>query len=313
MVLILPLVACACSGQSGSEVSGPTLGFVWDPAARLIRPIAGVAGAAFLATPMELGFAVRSAVVSPRQDFALVLPEAGSALKLVRLRDRIAEVRTVEGALPDPDGILFSPSGTAAALYAEATGAIQVITGLPDRNVIRRETTLANPEESLRVMALSDDGELLLTGARMLGPEPGFRELPVGGPVSALAFRPQSHDLLIATPESILLVRDVDTAAQFQVVDPAAGAVALAFSTDGKRGFAVHAAEGAITVFRLDQGTSTRIACRTSPRVLQALRGNDVFRLNEISEGPLWLLDAGEVDARVWFVPPATSDAGGAQ
>jgi hypothetical protein len=321
MVLILPLLACACWGQSGSEVAGPTLGFVWDPAARLLRPIAGMAGAAFVAKPMELGFALRSAAVSPRQDFALVLPEAGSELRLVRLREAAAPARAIDGALPDPDRIVFSPSGTAAALYVESAGTIQVITGLPERNTILRETVLSSPEERLLAIAVSDDGELLLTGtvqssARMLGPE-GFRDLPVAGPVSALAFRPHSHDALIATPDGVRMVRDIDTAARFQVVNPATDTVALAFSTDGKRAFAAHAEEGAITLFHLEQGTSTRIASRTRPQILYPLRGNDIFRdifrINEISDGPLWLLDAGDAEPRVWFVPPATSDAGGAQ
>ena len=67
-------------------------------------------GAATLGDPLNLGFALASATVSPRQDFALALRADDSSLVLVRA-GRFAAIPKTR---PAPALMVFSPAGTAA-------------------------------------------------------------------------------------------------------------------------------------------------------------------------------------------------------
>src|ERR1700722_13633409 len=64
-------VCCLVLATSGllvgqqSSLQGPVAGFVFDNAARVLRPIQGVPGASLLGDPVNFGFALSTAYVSP--------------------------------------------------------------------------------------------------------------------------------------------------------------------------------------------------------------------------------------------------------
>src|SRR5438105_2056639 len=60
------------------SLSGPSLGFLFDPQAQAIRNLQGIPGSAVVGESLALGFSVTSAVFSPVQDYALATGGDGS-------------------------------------------------------------------------------------------------------------------------------------------------------------------------------------------------------------------------------------------
>jgi hypothetical protein len=314
VAILLAISAVPLCGQPG-QVGGPVVGFVFDGSLRALRPILGIPGASTLGTPLDAGLELSSATVAPRQDSAVAIDSGGSP-HLLRLGSGVAEVRC--GACPSTaDAAVFSPSGSAVALYA--AGRVQIVTGLPDAPAagagfevgspsrLGRGRTLAPP------MALSDDGAWLLVSARgsvdLFAANGGPRQLLETGAYPLVAFAAGSHDAAVADVRgaALVLFHDVAGASTQQPLATPGGiryAGALAFSADGSRLFLASAAEQSVAVIDLASGTRTVATCDCTPTGLAAM--GKVVRLNEAGAGPLWLLDAdGAAGPRVVFVPAA--------
>jgi hypothetical protein len=109
---IIGLVCAGTSpvrGQQGS-IAGPLSGFAFDNSARVLRPIRGIPGAALIGDPVQFGFDLASANVSPSLDSALVLSAAGASgnMHLFRLNNGTPVERTVDG-LAAAQRIVYSP------------------------------------------------------------------------------------------------------------------------------------------------------------------------------------------------------------
>ena len=76
-----PLLLC---GQQ-SQITGPVSGYIFDSAARGLRPVLGMPGASLLGDPLDFGLPLTSVSVAPRQDAALVTATDGVALETVAL------------------------------------------------------------------------------------------------------------------------------------------------------------------------------------------------------------------------------------
>jgi hypothetical protein len=316
IAVLLALSATALPGQSG-QIAGPVIGFVWDSSARALRPVLGIPGASTLGDPLgdplNTGLALSSATVAPHQDSAIAFAADGS-LHLLRLGAGVTEVLC--GACPSTaDAAVFSPSGTAVALYS--AGRAQIVTGLPGAPVAgasfevgaSRDHALAPP------LALSDDGAWLLASSRvavnLFGSNGGPRQLLATGPGALVAFAAGSHDAAIADPSgaALMLFHDVageSTQQALAAPDEVRQAAALAFSADGSRLFLASRADQSIAAIDIASGTSTVSACNCALSGLVSM-GN-VLRLNELGNGPLWLLDAsGSAAPKVVFVPAAAA------
>src|SRR5271157_5351517 len=125
---LLGLAVPLLLAQQGS-IAGPISGYVFDRTAHVLRPVLGIAGAAVLGDGVNFGLAVASVYVSPRQDSAVVVG-VDRSLHLFRLNSGTAAEVAVNGLAGLPEGVAFSPSGTAAAIYA--AGRVQLVAGLPD-------------------------------------------------------------------------------------------------------------------------------------------------------------------------------------
>jgi len=304
---LLGLAAPTVFAQQG-RVAGPVAGYVFDGAARVVRPVLGIPGASVLGEPVDLGIAVATASVAPRLDSLLAVAADGS-FHIFNLTAGAAKEAGVSGIAASPERIAFSPTGSAAALYAG--GKIQIVTGLPASpaagSTFDLSSLLALPGKGHRPLAgafaVSDDGAYLLVaegaGVQLFGPG-GTRQI-VSTRNTAVAFLPGSHDAAVAG-SSVTLLKDVGGAATAQVLaesDPSLNSLGLAYSADATKLYL--ASSQGIAAFDLPSGTRTAIPCDCSPAGITGM-GN-VFRLNEAGPSPLWLLDANAATPRIVFVP----------
>lgn len=315
------VLACGLLAGQQSTVAGPVAGFVFDGAARVLRPIQGVPGASLLGGAVNFGFALAAVYVSPRQDSAFVVG-ADNSLHLFRLNSgAVAEVGL--GSLAGvPQTVVFSPSGTAAALVS--MGKARVLTGLPNapalvatvavpgsRPVAARPGRTSPARTPISALALSDDGAYLLTvsdgSVRLLNSQGENRSLLLAESDAFVAFAPGGHDAAVMDSTSgLTLLRDAAGAATPQVLATPGGALidpaGLAFSRDGATLYVASATAQTVTAFNLAAGGSrSAIGCACTPSTLVPM-GN-LFRLNDLGPGPLWLLDTGGANPRMVFVP----------
>ncbi len=207
------LAACALHAQPAG-LQSPVSGFVFDGSSKTLRQIQGIPGAALIGAGVDFGMPVTAAAVSPKMDSAIVLSADGTPHIFV-LRAASAVEATPAGLLA-AQRIIFSPSGTAAALYAR--GSVQVVRGLPGsatlgfeiRLQLHQKTRVAAANESL---AISDDGAYLLhaTGGpvELIGLAGDSRKLMDAAPGALAVFAPESHDAAVIHSGKLTIFRDV--------------------------------------------------------------------------------------------------------
>jgi len=314
---LIAILACCPSmfihGQQ-NQVSSPVAGYVFDGVA--LRPIAGVPGGATLGGALDLALAPNDAAISPSLDSVIVTAADGS-LHLFRLNgNRAAEV-SWNGVSRGPAQIVYSPSGTAAAIYASRR--IQVVKGLPDSPVLAFAAEPGPSPKSLtrlagspapQAVAVSDDAGWLL-----LATEGRVRAVSSSGASSVLlegtrgvsvAFAPGSHTaaVLNAVSASRLLFDDVSQAPNQARHLPTPGftePAGLAFAADGKAVVAADRTARSVRMINFGAGAATMLECACAPTAV-ARMGN-LFRLTDAGSGPVWLVDAGVTPPRIAFVP----------
>jgi DNA-binding beta-propeller fold protein YncE len=317
--LLVLLGAGLLHGQQGS-IAGPSAGFVFDTSSHALRGIRGIPGASLIGDPVDFGFQPAWASVSPGLDSA-VAADAQGATHLFQLNGGKAAEHTVDG-IATAQHVIFSPSGTAAALYGGSS--VQMLKGLPDAPVVAgtlsfgvdagtqfAAASLGKTRRSTgEPLAISDDGAYLLLvsggGLRVMGVAGDNRQITDATAGTLAAFAPGGHDAAVADPETgLALIRD---AAGTSVRQPLAGPgsqlglpEAVAFSPDGSKIFVASAAAHNVSAFDVSSGAATTLACDCTPAGL--VRMGSVFRLNEFGTGPLWLLDATAAAPRLVFVP----------
>jgi DNA-binding beta-propeller fold protein YncE len=294
------------------QVSSPVAGYVFDGAA--LRPVAGVMGGATLGDALGLGLTASAAEVSPQLDSAIVTASDGS-MHLFRLGGAGPAEVAWSGAPRGPALVVYSPSGTAAAIYV--SGRVHVVSGLPKAAVeafavaagsapVRAESRIASAEP--QAMAVSDDAAWLLVAGmgrvRLLGASGSSAVLLEGARPIGVAFAPGGHQAAVLSGAGPWLDEYSDIAAAPVERIPAPSLTepaGLAYSADGK--LVVGAARGgkSVTVFDLAAGTASTLGCDCAPTGVSRL-GN-LFRLTEAGNGPVWFVDMAASPARIAFVP----------
>jgi hypothetical protein len=298
------LASCALYGQAG-RLQAPSAGFVFDGASHSLRRIQGIPGAALIGDSIDFGFPVTAATVSPRMDSAIVLAADGAPHIFRLASDGLAEV-SIAG-LATPERLAFSPSGTAAALYA--AGNIQVIRGLPDTATLAATIRVhGNTKARGPALAVSDDGAYLLFTSsgpvELIGVAGDSRKLLDAAPGALVAFAPGGHDAAVTHAGTLTIYRDLIGPATQRDVAGISSPSALAFSSDGHIVFV--ASEHGRTVSAIDAaaGGIVPLNCDCAPAALVPMGA--LFRLNEMSDAPLWLLDASATPKLI-FVPAKSS------
>jgi hypothetical protein len=297
-------------GQSAGTIHPPALGFVFDSGT--LRPILGIPGASLLGAPLDMGLETVGAAISPSQDYALLLARHHHEVELLRL-DQSAAASPISGAMAAPDLMVLSPTGSAAILYRTNDGLLQVLTGLPDSPQILREIPCASLG-TLTSVAVADDGQTVLAAAAnnlVLIPADGIpRPLPLDGPVSAMAFRPRTHDAIVAIAQNnqVSLILHTADIPQIQLLagpdDGILQPLAVAFSLDGLRALIANSG-GNLVQLDLSGAPPQSFSCQCKIAGLHRLAGSSVFRLTDPSGGPLIVFDGDAPQPRILFVPAA--------
>ncbi len=309
-LLVFAIFAGVACAQTGT-FTGPVAGYVFDGNAHSLRPVLGIPGAATVGAPIDVGYSLTAAYVAPGQDSFFGIASDGSTHWFAIAAGAVKE-SAINGVMQSPERVVFSPSGTAAALYAN--GQAQIVTGLHASPVTAGSISLSgtNAAHGRRVapaLAVSDDGSYLLValnGSIQLASQNGVvRPVIQTGSDAVMAFAPGGHDAAIAARGTgAVLIRDVPGSATQQ---PLAGdgpsfnaAVGIAFSGDGSHVFVASASQKSALALDLS-GNRSDMTCSCSPAELTPMGSS--FRLNELTADPLWLVDAGASGPRVVFVP----------
>ena len=306
------------------NLSGPILGLVFDDSKSGLRPIYGIPGASRLGNVWVLGREIQRAWISSLQDYALVESKSDASLALVSFGRGTILVRSIKGIAGTVGNITLSVKGSVAALYYPTARGVQFVSGLPDTPQVSSFIAFPGMPQSETAMAVSDDGEAVLLatteqqhGALVLLARDGqSRVLTLLGKAPSISFFPGTHNALVADEQNnaVLLVQDVTGAA---ITSTLAGTqeginrpVAVEASEDGRFTFVASANSHTISTLDLQSGKMSSLACNCTPTGLYRMRGHSIFRLNELSDSNLQVLDGGAAEPRVLFVPADATRTG---
>ena len=297
------------------SLGGPSLGLVFDSAARSLRPISGIPGAATTGAPLPVGIAIARAEISPAQNAALVVATRGSAVSLVRAVGGDWVVAALDGIAPAPAKMVFSASGSAAALYYTA-GQVRILTGLTGTPVMGGEIDVSSLPAPVTALAVDDAGSYLLLAA---GPAEAVSLYRVTASAEASllgSFRSVAAVRLFNRDQQAL-VTDTVAGAVYRIADPTGtaaletvagagdgiqGLVAAETDAAGQRLFAA-TSDGRVLVTDFNGGPVTTLDCGCVPTGMFRLTGAAAFRLTEAGSAPIAVLDAGGTP-RIVAVPP---------
>jgi len=320
LFLVIASFGIAAFGQDQSAISGPILGFIEDPNGASIQPIRGVLGASVLGQPLALGSEIRNAVISPKQDYALAVRTDGGEVVLIPLGSDSVNLNSLSGVHPGATRIAISPSGTAAAVFGQDR-TVQSIRRLPDTPELVFQFDVSDIPGDLQGLAIADDGTLAVLNFMTPGEATlwvvssnGSRwVLPAQRP-SAATFLTNRHDVVIAddAAQQVFLLSNIDQeASRFSVASFGDGFEAfsgVAASDDGLRVFVISRKSDTVTLIDLERGLSAPLPCQCQATGFRALKGSSVFRLTDMTDSPIAILDASSTEPRI-IVLPITSAA----
>jgi hypothetical protein len=328
-LFLSPCLACAAillaalHPLSGlAEIRGPVLGYIFDRAIRGLRPIWGTPGSSQMGEVVNLGKELVHAQPSPTQEYVLAVAVTAELL-LVDLRNGIGalSIRPLDGLGDGTPQFAFSSQGRAAALLLADRNSLTILTGLPDSPTVGGRVDLTSTGATPERMALSDDGSLVVLSvpegetSRLYAytQAAGLQAVGLVGRVAALRILANGQDVVVAdsSTNEVFLIRGLQGAAHQVLLasqqDGIANPVALAISRDSQQLFVANAGTGTVAAFSLEGGAPVVTPCDCIPATLEPLEGNSVFRLTELSNTPLLMLEASPAGNRVLFVPQPTS------
>ena len=310
------LVFLALTGAACAQISGPVMGYLPDNGA--LRTLYGIPGSGWVGGAVAPDRALSLVAMSPDQRRALAIAADTGALML--LTPATGVTAHVNGAASGANRIVFSPSGTAAALWFSASDHIQVVSGLAAAPSVRDidASFLGGAPAGL---AVSDDGQWVAgawsSNIYAFGPA-GASALPVAGPAEALCFFHGRADVAVITASQVVIVSDIGGAVVPNVIynkpndtpDTAPVQVAVGFTVSFDNRYLVVAGNlVALSTFDLTAGSSVGVNCNCSPSGLDGM-GGSLFRVTGVKDGALKVFEASSND--VWFVPLAAPVTAGA-
>lgn len=280
-----PLVA-----QTG-DISAPVMGLL--PTRGALRTLAGVPGAATVGAPVTVPLEFSGAAVSPAQDCALLVArDDGRVMRVTASGEAVA----VDGAAADPARIVWSANGGAAGLDYGDT--LQIVAG----TAVTRTIGLTGLGDTV-TLAVMDDGRALAAagGSLYLLEQDAARPVAQVGEVTALAAA--GGDAVAARAGQVMIVRDVAGAAEARVLPGGEDVVRpVAMALVNGRVLVADGEKAEVTVLDVAGGKATA-ACSCAVAGLERLGSSLLFRITAADDRPVWLLDAGGAEPRLWFVP----------
>lgn len=275
-----------------TSVAAPVLGYVLGSGPTDLHVLLATAAAPKLGPALPAPADARRLYLPPREMYALVDVNSGSALSVWQLHKEFTSgvqqaPVSIAGAISHPDLVGFSPLGSAAILYSQSEGVIQAVTHLPMQPVVTQlsMTNLVAPTK----LSISDDGELAvaqLVDGTLLSTYKGgaWNALPVSLTSAAWAFVARTQNLVLSESgnKTVILLPHVDGAwTDAKVLTQAVDADQLASTRDGSQ--IVAAKQGVASVWSIDlaDGTVSEHAVPQDTRALIALRDGFSFLLSE--------------------------------
>ncbi|MCI0419632.1 MAG: hypothetical protein L0312_10490, partial [Acidobacteria bacterium] len=272
-----------------------------------------------------VGKSLSEAQVSPNLDYALGIVSEEAVLVLVELNQG-TEVTSVHQLPELGTGIsrfALSSEGKAAALFYSETNTLRILSGLPSSIALGEPVDLSFLTGPLQTLTVSEDGNLVLLSAAdgsvsrlyAYSKETGARVVSVMGEISAVQLFENGRDALVADKltSEVFLMRDLLGTAQRTPLasqqEGISGPVALAFSKDGRQAFVANAGSGTVAGLDLSGGPAVLTSCHCTPTTLERLEGDSVFRLTDLSEDPLLMLESSPAENRILFVPSASGQS----
>lgn len=311
MLLTLPVLAAS---QSSGSLSGPSLGFVFEPETGIVRPLLGIIGSATVGAPAEVGLPLTNAISLSDQHSILAVPESGPYLLTIDLATTPPVSRSIIGAAKSAD-ITLSPNGNTAALAYRSGQLVEIVTGLPEHPAVTLGITTTLINAPLQRVVVNDAGNLLLMtflendretvyrwnrteGFRLLASTAGVGTLGFVGPSAAVYADSGTNEVYFAP--------DVKTGSVTQFLagasDGVAGPIGVGASASGGF-FIANSSSGTIITF----GANLRILgtqqCDCTVSGLHPLSAG-VFRLTDRLNQTVYLLDTSTAEPRLVFVPP---------
>jgi len=297
---------------SGTAPTGPLLGAWWDSKQDGLRPVYGIAGAAYQGQATYSDGSYNGAAACMRKNIALLTTPAG-ALFSVTLPLGKPYLVTANG-IPKAS-IAFSPSCTSSLVYAPGSPQALLLQALLSTPTI---TSVALPA-GVSTVIVADSGSVLveIPGAEgsaviqlLASGTNSLQAITSLSRFGGMAFLPGADTALLAdaTMNTILEASHLTTNMSLSTIagsaDGVATPTAVAISADGH--FAAVANNNGSSVLRLDlsgQSSPIKTACNCSPSELVPLAGNFAFRLNEAGSGTVWAFDGNGAKPRVFFIP----------
>jgi len=302
----------------GAQVDSPVLGYVFDAGVSGLRPIWGVLGSSRVGVPLDIGgIRMSTATVSPRQDYALGISEQNSQILLLSLEQNPTAVTTLLAPDSAIERVVVSPMGRSVVLVPKSAQSLRVISGLPDSPQIPDPVGLAGLAGGIGAVAVRDDGRQILLAmqesdgdvlyaADLKGAIHGVARL---GRITAMEYMRQGNDALLADADAsqILRVRATDLKVETVAALPRGAEelrpLALAVSDDSQRVFVAAEGQGQLYALNLRNSQVDRLPFSGKATGLNRLKGNSVFRLNEMSDQPLLVLNGDLMEPGITFVP----------
>jgi hypothetical protein len=294
------------------------MGLVFDSSQSALRPIRGIPGAATLGDPVNPGFALASATVSPQQGYALALKADDSSVVLVRPGGASA---AIPGARPAPALVVFSPAGSAAALYDSSAGRVQILTGLPDAAAVQNDVDISALAGPVAALAVDDAGTSLFLAAGQTEAVSLYRIATDGAPqflasfrsVAALSLSGNGREALLADSAAgaVYAIRDLRGAGRMEMIASGRDGLGAPIAVESDSAGRIFVADqaGNLTIFDRGRGSVSSLSCGCAPTGLFRLSGTATFRLTEPSDAPMWVLDASGADPRIVAIPPGAPPA----
>jgi hypothetical protein len=320
---IIVFVACAWALLGQEFGLGPLIsGFVFDPAAKGIRPFFGIPGGGYVGQAVVSG--LDAAWAAPDGNAAVVVKDAQAFL-----------VRNLKGGEPAwsplesasvPLVSAWSADSVGFATYSQSSGALRLYTlrGVELDEQVWHEAAV--PDEPVAAIAVSRRGREVFfvreagdaAGLYVASPGAAPRWAAPVGNAAGMAFTNRDQDLVIAqkSPSGVVLVKDAAGAAAYiplaLELDASSDLAGVACSPDGRRVFVADRGTRTLLTFDLEAGTlESRTSLEFAPSRTERLSNGALFLLSTPEDiQPLYVLDAGPVPG-VYFVPAAGPAAEG--
>jgi hypothetical protein len=282
-LLILSLAGLALASDP-ARVTSPVLGYVFDPASKSMRLIAGIPGAAALEAAVPSASKIENGFVSQNHRYLIATTLDGVLLlDLERL-----STQRLEGAPADAGLAAWSSDGTAVA-FRSNSGEIQLWTGFPKSASFRFSVAADSPAG----LSVADDGRSVLywNDTGLYSADGGSVRQLISEQVNSAAYRPGTDDWAAVTGSQLLRSNGEPLAL------PVTKAKSVSFTSKG----ILIGGEKAIGL--IDNSGSRTIACDCDATATERLAGTDVFRLTGLDAASLAIYDGDSAEPQIFYIP----------